>query len=118
MNKQIEYLVKIRDAAQMFAEATNEYIDSLAPKEIKIDQAAPEEVFNCLTYEAQQGQKLGNYETASQDTNDQAKFKAAYDTLEKADANIKDRYHGQDYAYTYWIYGQNRIYRQRRTTKQ
>lgn len=118
MNKQIEYLVKIRDAAQMFADATNEYIDSLAPKEIKIEQAVAEEVFSCLNYETQQGAQIGNFETASQDTNDQTKFQAAYDTLEKADANIKDRYYGKGYAYTYWLFGQNRIYRQHRTTKQ
>ncbi len=101
----------------MIADATNDYIDSQAPKEIKRDQTVPEDVFNCLAFETQQGQKLGSYETASQDKNDQAKFKAAYDTLEKAEATIKDRYYGQNYTYTYWLYGQNRIYRQRRTQK-
>ena len=35
MNKQVEFLVKLRDASQMLADATNEYIDSLAPPEVK-----------------------------------------------------------------------------------
>ncbi len=47
---------------------------------------------NCLTFEAQTGQKLGAFETASQDKNDESKFKAAYDTLDQTKATIKDRY--------------------------
>lgn len=30
-SKQVEFLVKLRDAAQMMADSANEYIDSLAP---------------------------------------------------------------------------------------
>lgn len=100
----------------MLADATNDFIDSLAPKEIKRDQAVPEEVFNCLTFEAQTGQKLGAFETASQDKNDESKFKAAYDTLDQTKATIKDRYHGQEYQHTYWTFNQ-KIYRQRTTKK-
>lgn len=114
MDNRVEFLVKLRDAAQMIADATNDYIDSLAPKEVKIDHAVPEDIFNSLVYESQQGAKLGVFETASQDKNDKAKFEAAFNTLDQAKATIKDRYHGQDYVYTYWLYGQNKIYRQRR----
>jgi len=35
MNQQVEFLVKIRDAHLTFAKATNEYIESLAPPEVK-----------------------------------------------------------------------------------
>lgn len=34
-SKQVEFLVKLRDAAQMMADATNEYLESLAPPEAK-----------------------------------------------------------------------------------
>ena len=34
-SKQIEFWVKPRDAFTMAAEATNEYIDTLTPKEIR-----------------------------------------------------------------------------------
>jgi hypothetical protein len=33
--KQVEFLVKLRDAAQMMADATNEYLESLAPPGVK-----------------------------------------------------------------------------------
>ncbi|MDT8781946.1 MAG: hypothetical protein IAX22_04790 [Candidatus Bathyarchaeota archaeon] len=116
MDSKIEFLVKLRDAAQMIAESTDDYIESLAPKEIKREQAVPEDVFNCLTYESQQGAKLGVFETASQDKNDKAKFGEALDTLDQAKATIKDRYHRQNYTCSYWIYN-SKIYRQRRTQK-
>lgn len=116
MDKRVEFLVKIRDAAQMISDSVNDYIDSLAPKEVKREQAVTEDVFNCLTYEEQQGAKLGIFETASQDKNDQAKFKVAFDILTKANATIQDRYHGRDYQHTYWTFNQ-KIYRQRRTQK-
>ena len=100
----------------MLADATNDYIDTLAPKEIKREQAVPEDVFNCLKFEAQTGQKLGVFETASQDKNDQVKFEAAFNTLNQAKATIKERYYDQNYQWTYWLYNQ-KIYRQRRTQK-
>ena len=116
MDHKIEFLVKLRDATQMIADCTNDYIDSLAPKEIKREQAVIEDIFNCLTYESQQGAKLGSFETASQDKNDKAKFEAVFNTLDQAKATIKDRYYGQNYQCTYWLYNQ-KIYRQRRTQK-
>jgi len=116
LDSKIEFLVKIRDGYQMLADATNDYIDTLAPKEIKREQAVPEDVFNCLKFEAQTGQKLGVFETASQDKNDESKFQTAFNTLDVAKATIKDRYHGQNYQHTYWLYNQ-KIYRQRRTQK-
>lgn len=116
LDKRVEFLVKIRDAAQMISDSVNDYIDSLAPKEVKREQVVPEEIFDCLNYEGQQGAKLGSFETASQDKNDESKFKAAYDTLDQTKATIKDRYHGQEYQHTYWTFNQ-KIYRQRTTKK-
>lgn len=106
--------MKIRDASQMIADTTNEYIDSLAPKEIKREKAAvTEDVFNCLNYESQQGAKLGAFETSSKDKNDQAKFEAAFNMLDQAKATIKERYYEEEYVHTYWIFA-SKIYRQRR----
>lgn len=115
MDSKIESLVKIRDATQMIADSVNDYINTLAPKEIK-QAAVTQDVFNCLTYEEQQGAKLGIFETASKDKNDESKFQTAFNTLDVAKATIKDRYHGQNYQHTYWLYNQ-KIYRQRRTQK-
>lgn len=116
LDSKIEFLVKIRDAAQMIADSANDFIDTLAPKEIKREQAVPEGIFSCLNYEAQQGAKLGAFETASKDKNDESKFQTAFNTLDAAKATIKDRYHRQNYTCSYWIYN-SKIYRQRRTQK-
>ncbi len=117
MNKQVDFLVKLRDASQMLAEAANEYIDSLAPldaKETNNKTVAVHEInFTTLKFEMQQGAKLGEYEIAYKANNLDDKWRPAYNILRNSNATIKDRYHGETYAYSYWLYGEDKIYRQK-----
>jgi hypothetical protein len=117
MNKQVEFLVKLRDASQMLADATNEYIDSLAPPEAKETNNKTVTVyeinFTTLKFETQQGAKLGEYEIAYKANNLEDKWRPAYNILRNSNATIKDRYHGETYAYSYWLYGEDKIYRQK-----
>lgn len=117
MNKQIEFLVKLRDASQMLADATKEYIESLAPPEAKETNnktvAVHEINFTTLKFETQQGAKLGEYEIAYKANNIDDKWRPAYNILRNSNATIKDRYHGETYAYSYWLYGEDKIYRQK-----
>ena len=113
--QQIEFLVKLRDAFSMAAEATNEYIDSLAPAEVKRGGTAVQELtFTALKFEAQEGVKLGNYEVAYKANNLEDKWTQAYNILNKANATIQERYHGGEYEFSYWLYGTDKIYRQKR----
>lgn len=75
--------------------------------------AVQELTFTTLKYDATQGAQLGDYEIAYQANNTGDKFQQAYNILEKNNATIKNRYHGADYAYSYWIYGAGKIYRQK-----
>ena len=43
MNQHVEFLVKLRDASQLIADAANQYIETLAPPEVKAEAAAPSE---------------------------------------------------------------------------
>ena len=117
MDKQVEFLVKLRDAFIMASEATTEYLDSLAPPEIKEEkkQAAAilELTFTALKFEAQQGAKLGAYEIAHKQNNLPDKWQSAYNILRNSNATIKDRYHGEGYQCSYWLYGEDKIYRQK-----
>jgi hypothetical protein len=113
-SKQVEFLVKIRDTCQMFADAANEYIESMAPPEVKTKAAAVQEItFTTLKFEAQQGAKLGDYEIAYKASNLDDKWRPAYNILRNSNATIKDRYHGEGYLYSYWLYGEDKIYRQK-----
>lgn len=111
--KFIEFLVKVRDGSQMIADATNDYIDSMAPSETK--ETVAETSFTVLKFEAQQGSKLGFFEIAfkANSENSADKWQSAYDLLTKANATIKDRYHGKDYEFAYWLFGEGKIYRQK-----
>jgi hypothetical protein len=76
-------------------------------------RAVKEETFSGLTYEKQQGSRLGEYETAGKNGNPTDKWTIAYNVLKQNGATINNRYHGEGYAYAYWLYGEDRIYRQR-----
>lgn len=120
MNQQIEFLVKIRDAHLTFAKATNEYIESLAPPEVKNEIKKIEEKetpFKELNFEREEGPKIGAFEAAYKTDNQPDKWTQAYNILQTSKATIKDRYHKQDYQYSYWLYEGNKIYRQQIKTK-
>jgi hypothetical protein len=67
-----------------------------------------------LNFEDQQGTQIGSYQVAYEKTNIPDKFLSAYNVLSKANATIGNRYHGQGYEFTYWLYGSGKIYRQKR----
>ena len=117
MNKQVEFLLKLRDASLMIADAANEYIDSLAPPEVKetnkTTAAVQEATFTMLRFEAQQGAKLGQFEVAYKQNNHPDKWQSAYNILRNSNATIKDRYHGETYQHSYWLYAEDKIYRQK-----
>ncbi len=99
----------------MASEALDEFINTLAPKEVKQEPVANENIFLSLKFEPQQGFKLGVFEVAfkvnSESTAD--KWQMAYDLLAKANATIQNRYHGKEYIFSYWLYGDGKIYRQK-----
>jgi len=75
--------------------------------------AVVETTFTTLRFDPAKGEKLGDYEIAYQSGNIADKFTQAYNILKVNNATIKDRYHGQGYAFSYWIYGEGKIYRQK-----
>jgi hypothetical protein len=81
------------------------------PKEAK--SAVLEETFNILKFEVQHGAKIGEYEVAYKANNIAEKWTQAYNVLRNSNATIKDRYYGEGYAYSYWTYGEGKIYRQK-----
>jgi hypothetical protein len=79
--------------------------------------AVKEETFTCLTFEDQQGAKLGQYAVAYKQSNLVDKWTSAYNILRQSNATIQSRYHGPDYQFSYWLYGEGKIYRQRLKAK-
>lgn len=107
----VEFLVKLRDAAAMIMDAANEQLERIAPPGEA--PAVKEEAFNCLKFEKQEGSRLGEFEVAHKSNNLVDKWSHAYGVLRQSNATIKNRYHGQRYVYSYWLYGEDRIYRQK-----
>jgi len=94
------------------ADAANQYIQSMTPPQLELT-AVQELTFTTLKFEAQQGTKLGDFEVAYKQTNLSDKWQSAYNILRNSNATIKDRYHGESYQYSYWLYGEEKIYRQK-----
>ncbi len=116
MNEEADFLVKLRNACLMIADAANEYIKTLAPPEVKLENVAAavkEETFLMLRWDSQKSAKLGEFEVAHKTANFEDKWHSAFNILRSTNATIKDRYKGAGYSCSYWIYGQDKIYRQK-----
>jgi len=102
--------IKQRDACAQELDAWNEFLESLAPVEIKA-KTVPEDTFLNLKYEEQNTEKLGRFETADQKQNDAERFALAFSILKANESTISKRYHGPNYLHGYWTFG-DKIYRQ------
>jgi len=75
--------------------------------------AVKEENFTILKFEEQLGAKIGPYGVAYKANNLTEKWSQAFNVLRNANATIKERYHGQGYQFSYWLYATDKIYRQK-----
>jgi uncharacterized caspase-like protein len=89
-----------------------------AKPQTKNQSAAVQELtFTTLKFEAQQSEKMGEYEIAYKASNLEDKWRSANNILRSSSATIKDRSHGEGYQYSYWLYGEDKIYRQKLKAK-
>ena len=111
--KIIEAVLNLANALEAAAVDTKHRISELVGVSPQEAPAVKEEVFNILKFEQQKGEKLGEFEVAHKSSNLPDKWQHAFNILSRNNATIKNRYHGKDYAYSYWLYGEDRIYRQK-----
>jgi len=109
---EVPFFVKLRDAATMIADAANEQLEKMAPSATKQAAAVKEETFNILKFELHQGAKIGEFEVAYKANNLPDKWTSAFNVLRQNNATINSRYYGEGYVYGYWLYGEEKIYRQ------
>jgi hypothetical protein len=118
LDKQTELALNLRDAIKIITDSANAYIEFTAASEKKSPaKAVSEQTFTILNFEPLQGAKLGEYEVAYPKGNVPDKWETAYYILKNNNATIKDRYHGEGYQYSYWLYVEYKIYRQKLKTK-
>ena len=113
------------DKVERFMEAVVDYANATEAAAVNLKRqiaeivgvkgvvAVKEETFNILKFDRQQGARIGEYEVAYKAKNIPEKFRQAWNILNKNNAVIGDRYHGEGYAYAYWLYGEAKIYRQK-----
>jgi hypothetical protein len=107
-----EMLVQIRNAFQGATEAIDAYISFLG-KPLEPASLVKEETFTILKFEKQQGAKIGEYEVAYKPNNLPDKWIQAYNIPRQNNATINNRYYGESYVHNYWLYGEDKIYRQK-----
>lgn len=73
--------------------------------------------FTILKWDPQQGAKIGPYDVAYKASNLVDKWTSAFNVLRQSNATIKNRYRGLDYQFSYWLYGEGKIYRQKLKAK-
>lgn len=102
---------EFEDARQNGLEAIRKWLDE------KPDVPVSEVLFNGLRWEANNGPKLGDFETAYKTHNQLDPWQQAWNTLKVNNATLKDHYDPEDFVYFYWIYPDkytDRIFRKRR----
>jgi len=112
-----EMLAQIRNAFQGVAEAIDAYINFLG-KPMEPTSFVQEETFAILKFEPAKSERLGEFEVAHKNGNLPDKWSHAYNILRQSNAVINSRYGGPDYQFSYWLYGEDRIYRQKKRQPQ
>jgi hypothetical protein len=107
-----EMLAQIRNAFQGATEAIDAYINFLG-KPMGPTSFAKEKTFTILKFEPAKGERLGEYEVAHKSSNLPDKRSHAFNILRQNNAVVNSRYSGPNYHFSYWLYGENRIYGQR-----
>lgn len=110
--KILEILADHANALEAAAVSMKRQIAELAG--VKEVVAVKEGPFNILKFEKQQGAKIGEYEVAYKANNIPDKWNSAFNILRQSNATISNRYHSEGYEFSYWLYGENKIYRQKR----
>jgi hypothetical protein len=57
--------------------------------------------------------QVSRVDVAHKSSNIEDKWQHAFNILRSSNATIKERYHGTGYLHAYWVYGQDKIYRQK-----
>jgi hypothetical protein len=121
---EISMLIIERDTSQCRKERIDELLNKIgaakgyeeADKQSKTDRsklpAVKEETFLILKFEPQEGSRLGSYEVAYKNNNLEDKWQQAFNVLRNANSIINDRYRGEGYQFSYWLY-EGKIYRQK-----
>jgi hypothetical protein len=114
LDKQTELASNLRDAVKIITDSANAYLEFTVDGDKKSQgETKPELAFTILRFEPLQGAKLGEYEVAYKTNNSLDKWSSAYDILRACNATIKNRFHGEGYQYCYWLYVEDKIYRQK-----
>ena len=109
--KVLEILVNFANAIEAASVDLKHRVGELTG--VRESATVKEETFTILKWEKQTGNRLGEFEITSKASNLVDKFSHAYGVLRASNATIKERYHDLGYAYSYWLYGEHKIYRQK-----
>lgn len=122
---ELTLLIIERDTCQYKKERLDELLNKVGetqgishaietPSTAKTPNAKDEKTtFTLLKFEPQKGVKLGDFDIAYKTNNIEDKWTYAFNILRNSHATIKDRYHGEGYEFSYWIYGEGKIYRKK-----
>ena len=111
--KILEVLADVANGLEALAVNLKQVVELAGIKEQKKESAVLEQTFLILKFESQQGVKIGEYAVAYKANNLPEKWNSAFNVLSKSNAVINDRYHGQNYEFSYWLFGEGKIYRQK-----
>jgi len=112
LNEKLE--ANLLDLVTAIESACVDFKQRIAQKHGVTDQEAPavSEINFSLNFTEFNTQKLGTFEVTEENANTREKWIRALNILKQTNATISTRYHGENYAFAYWLYN-GKIYRQK-----
>lgn len=111
---------RVVEALKLYVDAQTNAVEILRQALTKLETSPAakgdpiEEAFSLLKWETCKGSRLGDFEVAYRAQNVQDPWQHAYSILRANNATINSRYSGPDYQFSYWLYDEDRIFRQKR----
>ena len=93
----VDFLVKLRDAAQLIADAANEQLEKMVPPEVKYDEQDFEKIF----WETKEGSKGPYQQTSKRATNNHETFQMLQKILKEHNGFWQSK------TYRYWFDNQD-----------
>lgn len=113
-DKKDELETDLLEFATAIESACFEFKRKIAARNGVTDEEAPavSEANFHLNFTEAHTQKLGTFEVTEEKDNSPQKWNRALNILKQANSTIGSRYHGNNYAFSYWLYN-GKIYRQK-----
>jgi len=110
----LRYCDAVDNATQVLRNELKALEKTTTPQPTELKATIPENRFDDLKWKDENGAKIGAYQIALIQDNDEQDWRHTYNILKANNAEIGNRFHEHNYEHSYWLYSkmEYKIFRQ------